>query len=160
MQQWIDIILNQVHTPLEMFKYESTNVRNNTNCYSHAIGATYPELEIYRIGAISNLKSIDQKYTSKEEILNLLFEDLKTLKLKYEEIDLDNDVDLEENQYIIKLYIQFSSDGKIFDYHFIRFEDGKWTEKRKLQRVSELYHENMYDKRYLWEHVVTLKITR
>lgn len=160
MEERISKIIEEVHKPIDLKKYESTSVRDNTNCYAYAIGATYPYLKLYRIGAISQLKPIDEKFTSKEERLNLLFKDLEVLKLKYEPINSENEVDLNDNQFIIKMYIQVLPNGIIFDSHFIRFENGKWTEKRKGQRVSELYDKDMYDKKYLWKHVITLKITR
>ena len=61
-------LLQEVHSKPSFEKYESTRVRNNTNCYSHALGMTFPNIELYRIGAISNKKPVDQEYFSIEEI--------------------------------------------------------------------------------------------
>ena len=160
MEGRINELIKQAHNPLNLLEYDSTNVRDNTNCYSHAIGVTYPYLQIYRIGAISQLKSINERYSSKEEIINLLFEDLEILQLKYEQIFSEDDFNLNDNQFVIKLYAWVLPDGRISEYHFIRFEKGKWTEKRKFQEVLELYDKDMYENMYPWEHIITLKITR
>lgn len=32
----------QAHSHPEFEKYEETNIRDNTNCYSHALGLTLP----------------------------------------------------------------------------------------------------------------------
>lgn len=75
-------LLQEVHSKPSFEKYESTRVRNNTNCYSHALGMTFPNIELYRIDAISNKKPVDQEYFSIEEIKELLFSDCEKLQLK------------------------------------------------------------------------------
>lgn len=75
-------LLQEVHSKPSFEKYESTRVRNNTNCYSHALGMTFPNIELYRIGAISNKKPVDQEYFSIEEIKELLFSNCEKLQLK------------------------------------------------------------------------------
>lgn len=128
------LLTKEVHSKPSFEQYSDTTVRNNTNCYSHALGATYPNLTLYRIGAISQKKSIDEKYTSFEEIRNLLFLDCQTLHLEIKESSLEEE--LAENEYKIALFVKKWANGEIADYHFWRFEDGIWTEKWKGRQMS------------------------
>ena len=128
MKDYIATLTQQVHSNPLFERYEETNVRNNTNCYSHALGAIYPKLQLYRIGAISQKKSIDEKYFSIEEIKQLLFSDFETLNLKIEKSSREEE--LLDNQYKIALFVKVYN-GQIADYHFWRFENGLWTEKWK-----------------------------
>ncbi len=152
-----ETIKKQVHMSHELQKYESTVVRDETNCYSYAIGATYPELRNYRIGALSQKKSIYEKYSSKEEILRLLEQDLNILELKHE--ICQSLKQLGSGEYAIRLYIRKYANGQIADYHFIRYdpEEG-WSEKWRWQMPSKIT-ENYYEGRWDWENVMTLKIT-
>lgn len=126
MKDYIATLTQQVHSNPSFEKYVETNVRNNTNCYSHALGATYPKLELYRVGAISQKKPIEEIYFSVEEIKELLFSDFKTLKLKIEESSIEEQI--LDNQYKFALFVK-SFNELIADYHFWRFESGLWTEK-------------------------------
>ena len=156
-------VKKQVHQKFDCNIYSDTNVRDNTNCYSHAIGAEYPCIRIYRIGVLSGKKSdIKEPYTSFEEIINLLFEDLDSLGLEYEVLDKYNrKYDLKKNQYIIRLYLSKYRDGKI-GYHFIRYEDGTWTEKWRGQSMSkiDIKYGIKYDSSWIWNYGCTLRITR
>ena len=116
--------------------YNATNYRDNTNCYSHALGATFPELRLYRIGVISGKKPIDQKYFSIEEIKELLFLDCETLGLKIEESSLEEK--LLENQYKIKLFVKIWANREIGDYHFWRLDNEIWTEKWKGYNMNQV----------------------
>ena len=89
---------------------------------------------LYRIGVISQKKPIDERYTSFEEIRNLLFLDCQTLHLEIKESSLEEE--LAENEYKIALFIKKWANGEIADYHFWRFEDGIWTEKWKGRQMS------------------------
>lgn len=153
----LEKIKKQVHMSHELQKYESTVVRDETNCYSYAIGATYPELKNYRIGALSQKKSIYEKYTSKEEILRLLEQDLNILELRHE--ICRNLKQVASGEYAIRLYIRKYANGQIADYHFIRYdpEEG-WSEKWKGQMPSKVT-EDYYEGRWDWENILTLKIT-
>lgn len=128
MKDYIATLTQQVHSNPLFERYKETNVRDNTNCYSHALGATYPKLQLYRIGAISQKKSTDEKYFSIEEIKQLLFSDFETLNLKIEKSSKEEE--LIDNQYKIALFVK-AYNGQIADYHFWRFENGLWTEKWK-----------------------------
>lgn len=154
-------ITDEAHKYPRYEEYESSETRRNTNCYSHAIGILYPSISIYRIGAISELKSIKEKYNSISEIIYLLKKDLDTLQLNYEIVDSESDAfELIENQYIIKLYVKIYANGSIGDYHFIRYENKAWTEKwrgYKSRYVDADYYEGDWGG---WQKVITLKITR
>lgn len=153
-------IKEEVHLPLKWERYKETHIRNETNCYSHAIGATSPKLEYYRIGAISEKKEIDERFKSISEIIFLLMEDLTKLDLKYEAIsESDGEPKMEDNQHIIRLYVKIYANGIIGDYHFIRFDEGFWTEKWKGRKVSKA-EPNDYENRWEWRRVIDLKITR
>lgn len=160
-QETIERIKKDVHLPIAIQKYEETLVRNETNCYSHAIGATTPVLQIFRIGAISGEKSISEKYKSASEIIDLLKKDLDVLGLEYQIIgDDENETqNLEPNQYIVRLYFKIYADGRIWDYNFMRYEAGKWTEKWKGRKPTEI-DANYYEKRWEWKRGISLKVTR
>lgn len=160
-QEIIEKIKVEVHLPLATQRYEETMVQNETNCYSHAIGAITPRLKVYRIGAISGRKDIGEKFKSTEEIINLLKEDLDVLGLKYEVINDDDwkTQTLREGQYIIRLYAKIYANGMLADYHFIRYEAGKWSEKWRGRKPTEIC-DNYYEERWEWKRLMSLKITR
>lgn len=160
-QEIIEKIKVEVHLPLDTQRYEETMVQNETNCYSHAIGATTPSIQVYRIGAISGRKDIGEKFKSTEEIINLLKEDLDVLGLKYETItDFEKESpNLAQDQYIICLYAKIYANGMLADYHFIRYEAGKWSEKWRGRKPTEIW-DNYYEERWEWKRLMNLKITR
>ena len=131
------LLTKEVHSkPSFEQQYNDTAVRNNTNCYSHALGATYPNLTLYRIGAISQKKPIDETYTSLEE-------------------------ELAKNEYKIALFVKKWANGEIADYHFWRFEDSIWTEKWKGRQMS-IVQDFKRDKLdyFPWNFVGIYKIAR
>ena len=159
MEMIIEVLKNEVHLPPFFEAYKATNYRNNTNCYSHALGVIFPKLELYRIGAISGKKPIEQKYFSIEEIKELLFLDCETLGLKIEESSLEEKV--LENQYKIKLFVKKWPNGEIGDYHFWRLDNQIWTEKWKGYDMNEI-QDTKRDKMnsYPWNFVGIYKISR
>lgn len=155
----IENIKKAVHSELDISEYNSTGIRNSTNCYSHAIGSTLPYLELYRIGAISGKKEIDHEYNSIEEIKQLLFSDFKVLNLQIEESSEEDE--LLENQHRIALFVAISNNGKIYEYHFLRLNNGEWTEKRKNLPCTEFYNNSITKyKSFPWHLVGYYKITK
>lgn len=152
-------IIKEVHTKPLFEKYNESNVRNNTNCYSHALGSTFPYLKAYRIGAICSKKPITEEYRSIEEIKKLLFLDCEAIQLKIEESSLEEE--LLEGQFKIALFVEKWSNGRINDYHFFRFDNGIWTEKRKREPmvVVEDLKENKVNY-YPWNLGGFYKITK
>lgn len=138
-------ILSQVHSNPSFERYKETQVRNNTNCYSHALGTMFPMLEIYRVGAISGNKHIDEKYVSSEEIKNLLFLDCKELQLKIEETSLEEKISDDEHK--IVLFVKRWPNGQVADYHFWRYDNSlSWTEKwrgREMTQINDFQKEKL-----------------
>ena len=135
-EERLKIIKQQVHDKPHFERYNETLVRDNTNCYSHALGATLPYIQIYRIGNISQRKPIDEKYTSVEEIKDLMFSDFEALNLKIEETD--EETLTEKGQYKIALFVKKWANGEIADYHFWRCDNGMWTEKWKTRKLNNI----------------------
>ena len=125
-------ILKEVHSTPTFERYEETNVRNNTNCYSHALGTT----QMIRVGQISRKKDTNEKYISFEEIIELLIADLESLNLQLEESSVEEKIS--ENQYKIALFVKKWSNGEIADYHFWRCDNEIWTEKWKGRYMNEI----------------------
>lgn len=125
-------ILKEVHSTPTFKRYEETNVRNNTNCYSHALGTT----QMIRVGQISKKKDTNEKYISFEEIIELLIADLESLNLQLEESSVEEKIS--ENQYKIALFVKKWSNGEIADYHFWRCDNEIWTEKWKGRYMNEI----------------------
>lgn len=130
----IATILKQVHQAPDFNKYEETNTRNNTNCYSHALGTT----QMIRIGQISGKKDIDEKYVSIEEIEELLMADLELLNLKLENSSVEEKISENQYQYKIALFVKQWSNGEIADYHFWRCDNEIWTEKWKGRLMNKI----------------------
>lgn len=143
MKRKVENLIEYVHRQLDYSQYDATSVRNNTNCYAHAIGGTYPCLEIYRIGAISETKPIDEKYVSAKEMKSLFLKDMGVLKLKVEEIEVGSKeecltkvetISLKENQHLVFLFAVYMGNGQLVDFHFWRYDRRGYSEKRKFFR--------------------------
>lgn len=159
MQDRLTILTKQAHSKPNFEKYEGTMGMQETNCYSHALGLTFPNLQWYRIGAISGKKAIDEKYRSINEIKNLLFSDCETLQLKIEESSLEDEV--LENQYKIALFVKIWGNKRIGDYHFWRCDSGVWTEKwvnLGMRVIQDFKRDKM--RFFPWEFVGIYKISR
>lgn len=155
----INQIRTSVHEDPKFEEYESTNVKDGTNCFSHAIGSTIPSLTLYRLGSLSNLKPLNQEYSSIAEVEHLLYEDLKILNLQIEKTTLQENIKDLKNQYKIILMVKIYADNRIFDFHFIRFDNLGYTEKYRTQNMKILNFLNTYS-RFPWKIVGVYKITR
>lgn len=130
-------IISEVHSASKFDRYEEINVRNNTNCYSHALGATSPYIELYRIGALSQKKPIEEEYESAKEIEELLFEDCKAINLKIKKSSLEELPS--EGEYKIILFVKIFANGLISDYHFWRTDDNiTWHEKWRGRYMHQI----------------------
>ncbi len=138
------LILNkiyvQVHEPLNYDEYDSTMVRNNTNCFSHAIGTICTmDPTLFRPGRISGLKSINHEFVSIDELRNCFLSDLKVLDLSVKPLQFDNKVQfltsftglkVLERQHVVVQLAKIYSDERIHDFHFLRYDPNReWTEK-------------------------------
>lgn len=146
----IEKIKLDAHQPLKWHEYNSTNVRDNTNCFSHAIGITVPLLKYYRLGVLSGKKNVKEEYKSIEEVRDLFLADMSVLDLKIEEIlyadtskfsllkSIQN-IELHSNQHIVVLFVSVlegKESGRIKDFHFIRYDKEKgWSEKWRGRNV-------------------------
>lgn len=156
-----DKILSQVYSKPEFHRYNETIIRDNTNCYSHALGATFPELKLYRIGAISDRKDIDEKYSSIDEIKELLFLDCKELNLEIVESTLEEVISDDEHK--IALFVSISANGLI-GYHFWRYDnDLLWTEKwrgRGMNKIQNFQRDILKFNYFPWNFVGIYKISK
>ena len=157
-----EIVKEQVHkAPGEKKIYNSTKICDSTNCYSYAIGATHPYLALYRIGAISGKKSIEENYISIAEIIELVLLDLDFLELNYEALTQMPDI-MPDDSYVIQLYVKIYGNGMIGDFHFIRYENGLWSEKYRGQKPRALTEGELdrYQNDPMYKKILMLKITR
>lgn len=154
----INRIRCQVHEKLDYTSYDSTMCQAITNCYSHALGATLMFDKIYRIGAICGKKPITEDYYSIKEMIELLKCDAETLGLGICEYEGEP---IKENEYLIKLYAKIYRTDRIFDYHFLRCDDGVWTEKWRYSKlcVMEDIDRSKYNS-FPWVTVGLFKITK
>lgn len=140
-------IKDAVHQPLNWDDYSSTEVQGRTNCFSHAIGSTLAlEQPYYRLGAISEKKEVNSEYDSDKEIKDLFLSDASELALEVEEITVEDGIpfflkdivnwDFADNEYVVALFAQIYPNGKIWDFHFLRYDPEKgWTEKNKCGHI-------------------------
>lgn len=156
----LDRIRETTHQKLDKTRYVTTLVRNTTNCYSYAMGSTVSCLNLYRVGAISGIKPLEEPYSSAGEIIKLLYEDFREIDLTIERSS-EEEVVICENQYKIALFVKVYADNKIHDFHFTRFEEGRWSEKfwRQLPRDIGISLKNKYNY-WPWRLVGIFKVTR
>lgn len=148
----INELKERVHRKIDYSAYASTNVRNGTNCYSHALGSTLPHSPLYRVGAICGKKNIHDQYCSTKEVEELFLKDMETLGLKVIKMNIISDEDvkfvrddtlrrikkyeLKENEHIVLLFVNVLADGSILDFHFWRYDEKGFTEKRWERSVT------------------------
>lgn len=138
----LEKIKKAVHQPLNWDDYSSTFVRENTNCFSHAIGSTcVVDNSAYRLGMLSGKKEVKEPYLSKEEVKSLFLDDMSVLELGVEEITFQNltlflrdmqNIELEDNEHIVALFVKvYGKEKNVKDFHFWRYDKEKgWSDKR------------------------------
>lgn len=146
----LEKIKSCVHKPLNWEDYTSTDVVQKTNSLSHAIGSTIAlDKQNYRLGAISGKKEINVGYNSEDEVKKLFLSDTSQLGLEVEQISVGYYIpsflkNIEEdtfasNEYVVLLFIEVYANGKIGDFHFLRYDVEKgWSEKRRGYPVAIL----------------------
>lgn len=175
MDKILEAIKDSVHYDEVFFKdnrYNETAVMEDTNCFAHAIGSRITNNRVYyRLGSISQRKILNQSYFTNQEVKELFLSDAEMLELDVEELPIKKDkesiiqgvenIKLEENQYIVVLFVQKYADGKISDFHFIRFDkDIGWTEKKYDQRLTYIENINISWPTFWMEIVGTFLISR
>ena len=128
-----------VHNKMNYSEYDSTSVKDNVNCYTHAIGATSIGMGL-RIGEICGKKPILQSFVSDKEVKDLFLEDMKKIHLICRPIEAKDktavlnwikNANLKIEEAVVMLFVQHNSDGSIRDFHFWRYDNEKgFTEKR------------------------------
>lgn len=126
-----------VHTPLDYSEYASTVVKDDVNCYTHAIGATSIHMGL-RLGELCGKKPINEHYISEKEIEELFIEDMKAIRLTCRKIEKNKDMlkwldnhEFKPNEAVVFLFVQHNGDGSIRDFHFWRYDTQEgFTEKR------------------------------
>ena len=151
----VEKIKKAVHQPLNWEDYNSTFVKENTNCFSHAIGSTVTaDHTAYRLGMLSGTKKLKDGYISKEEVKSIFKADLAVLELQSEEIPFENltlflsdmqNIELKDNEHIVALFVKVYGKEIIRDFHFLRYDKDKgWSDKRwgwKLHFVENISRE-------------------
>lgn len=136
----LEKIIRAVHNPLNWEDYNSTKVLNHTNCFSHAIGSTITDVRnAYRLGMISGMDN-EVIYSSKESVKQFFLDDALKLELEIEEIQTGTylpfflkkveQLELCENEHIVALFVTIYANEKIADFHFLRYDEKGWSEKR------------------------------
>lgn len=156
------------------FKYKemlnSSMVRENTNCFSVAIGSTCTiDKTLYRLGMLSEKKPFNESFSSFEELKDLFTSDLEAIELRYKELSLKTRSSIEqyvqsnplsERNHIAVLFAKEISDKNMYDFHFLRY-DSKigWSEKCNRQPLfigeNVTWPSNLHDKL-----VACYKVTR
>lgn len=141
-------IKRAVHQSLNWEDYNSTSVKDNTNCLAHAIGSTVTsDRRAYRLGVLSGKKDVGEQYFSKEEVKELFEADAEAIELKLQEIEVEDvksflkeeilNIELQENEHIVALFVKIYGKEIIRDFHFLRFDRGiGWSEKRRQLGVD------------------------
>ena len=156
----VEKIKKAVHQPINFRDFESTCTRENTNCFALAIGSSVTaDRTFYRPGRISGKKPLKQDFFSVEEVKNLFLADLEALDLKYESLALHgksqilaytSGLKLQENEHIVVMFVQEMANKTIMDFHFLRYDNRGWSEKKGLHYFSTgenvSWPSNWYDK--------------
>ncbi len=140
-------IKEAVHKPINFKDFESSFIKENTNCFALAIGSTVPAgSKFYRLGMLSKEKNYYDDYNSPQELKKLFISDVKALGLKIEELNIVDkssisNVPLKNNEHIAILFVQQITSGKVIGFHFLRFDKNGWSEKKGY--FSFLINENV-----------------
>ncbi len=155
----INRIKSSISQKFDISKYNEGYIKENTNCYAYAIGSTVGNMDLYRIGAISGKKPLDEKFCSIGEIKGLFFSDLETLGIKFEASSEEEAIN--ENQYKVALFVKEYANGGIYGFHFLRFQNGIWSEKFGKGSPNEIGKtlEGVYNY-FPWKLVGFFKITK
>lgn len=115
----------------------------STNCYSYALGIMYrAKGKDFCIGFTEN---VIMYLEDPNEIVNKICIDLKNLNISFRKINLHENKDLRENEYLVKLFYTPPSENiKDGDIHFIRQDrkSGKWFHKLGWYNQPEFVKSN------------------
>ena len=133
-----DSLLNQ-GVPINL----DENIANSTNCYAYSIGIMYNFLTKTRGFYNPGFTEYDcfKPEDTPEDLMTRVKHDLDNLGIKYREIMPDEKTKLNENEYLVKL---FMADPNVKiprgDFHFIRQDrkSGKWFHKLGWVRQPDI----------------------
>ena len=156
-------------------EYEEGRFKGNINCYFYALDLSLPYIfsESFtritnfplrtNIGEISALKYFRNNFEAPTDLLDYVYTDLDTLKIKV--YDSGINIPLHHNGYKIALFIE---DNKRHDYHFARQNsDGSWSSKLgyeelivKSDNPLNYLNDNIYNIQTYYEYVKTLELVK
>lgn len=122
------------------------NISNITNCYTYSLGIFYKGHENLCLNP-GFTERLPFWGSSVEELLEKIYIDLKNLNIKFREIELDGNVKLKKNEYLIKIfYAPPNIKQPKGDFHFIRQEPkrGYWFHKVGIEHQPEIIHSTAY----------------
>lgn len=115
----------------------------STNCYAYSIGIMYNFLTKMR-GFYNPGFTERDRYKpddGPEDLLEKVHHDLENLGIKFREIQLGKEIQLKENEYLVKIYMADPNE-KIpnGDFHFIRQDkaSGMWFHKMGWERQPDI----------------------
>ena len=131
----------KIWTLEKMERYnKETALKNYTNCYAYAIGATCTVSDLYRPGMISGAKGHKAEFVDEYELMDCFRKDCQRLNLPFTQIitkeatqlaRFERDYDFNANEHMIGLFSLKYYDGVIRGFHFIRYDpEIGWSEKK------------------------------
>lgn len=116
----------------------------STNCYAYSLGIMYNGIRClhYSPGYTEGVK---YQGTGREELMKKTEIDFRNLKISFRRVLLDQDVQLKENEYLIKLFFYpRTNDLPSGDFHFIRQDPKtkKWFHKLGWYNQPTLVNQN------------------
>lgn len=111
-----------------------------TNCYAYSLGITYHGLKgrHFNPGFTEGLSYYGKEA---EELMEKIQIDLKNLDISFRKLDLEEDKDLGENEFLIKVFYTPPNEKlPNGDFHFVRQDrkTGKWCHKLGWNRQPDL----------------------
>ena len=127
-------------------KYLDDSVCSTTNCYTYALGILYNGPKNFPLNP-GFTEGIPYWGRNTDEFLNGIYTDLKNLNISFRKIELNEDIKLEKNEYLIKLF--FTPANEMHpkgDFHFVRQEPkrGYWFHKEGLEFQPQIIHSPSY----------------
>lgn len=116
----------------------------STNCYAYSLGIMYNGIRClhYTPGYTESNK---YKGTGSQELMRKTEIDLQNLKINFKRVPLEQIVELERNEYLVKLFFYASTDDlPSGDFHFIRQDPKtkKWFHKVGWYNQATLVKQN------------------
>lgn len=95
------------------------SICKSVNCYAYALGILHKP-QIYEHFLYHPGFTVNYAVNWESNIMEAVQSDLDNLGITYRKISLNNDITLEEGEYLVKVFIKNRSWVK--DFHFVRFD--------------------------------------